>query len=130
MKKTLLILVLLFSTNLYSQDIQCKEDGNQMEMNRCAYEDFEKADNELNKVYGKLRTKKKGNKLYLKNLKASQNLWIKFRDAELEMLFSCKDENIRMCFGSMYPLLFNGEKARITEERTVSLKNYLKEEEL
>lgn len=37
-------MTLLCSTLLYANTIQCKEDGNQMQMNHCAYEDFQKAE--------------------------------------------------------------------------------------
>ena len=97
-----------------------------MQMNQCAYEDFLKADKALNKVYKALRTKKKNDKAYLKNLKTSQRLWIKFRDAELELIFSCDEENKHICFGSMYPLLYNTSKEKITNDRAKVLQSYLK----
>lgn len=128
MKKILLPLTLLFSTLLFANTIQCKEDGNQMQMNQCAYEDFKKADKALNKVYKALRNKKKNDKAYLANLKTSQRLWIKFRDAELDLIFTCETGDKRQCFGSMYPLLYNSEKAAITQQRVKGLENYLKEE--
>lgn len=128
MKKILLPLTLLFSTLLFANTIQCKEDGNQMQMNQCAYVDFQKADKALNKVYKALRNKKKNDKAYLVNLKTSQRLWIKFRDAELDLIFTCETGDKRQCFGSMYPLLYNSEKAAITQQRVKGLENYLKEE--
>ncbi|RLA70374.1 MAG: hypothetical protein DRG09_03415 [Epsilonproteobacteria bacterium] len=130
MNKTLLSLILLLGTTLYANAIQCKEDGNQREMNLCAYEDFKKADKELNKVYKALRAKNKSDKAYLKNLKTSQRLWIKFRDAELDLIFTCESEDMRMCFGSMYPLLYNSEKASITQQRVKGLENHLRAETL
>ncbi len=128
MKTILLALILLIHTTLYANSIQCKEDGTQMQMNQCAYEDFQKSDKALNKVYKALRTKKKNDKAYLKNLKASQKLWIKFRDAELDLIFSCESENVRLCFGSMYPLLLNAEKEEITQQRIKVLNSYLTQE--
>ena len=95
-------------------------------MNRCAYEAFQKADKELNKVYNELRSKNKKDKLYLKHLKASQKLWLKFLDAELNAIYTCEDENKRMCFGSMYPLMFNSTKTELTQDRIKQLKRYLK----
>ena len=128
MKKTLLSLTLLLGTTLYANNIQCKEDGNQRQMNQCAYEDFQKADKALNKVYKALRSKNKNDKAYLSNLKTSQRLWIKFRDAELDLIFTCETDDMRQCFGSMYPLLYNSEKAAITDQRVKSLQKYLKSE--
>ena len=116
-------ITLLLSTSLYATE--CKEDGNQMEMNQCAYDNFRKADNELNRVYQELRAKQKDEKIYLKNLKTSQRAWIKFRDAELETLFSCAKKNKAICFGSMYGLLLNAEKTELTQQRVEQLKGYL-----
>jgi len=125
MKKTLLSLTLLLGTTLNANNIQCKEDGNQLQINQCAYEDFKKADKALNKVYKALRSKKKNDKTYLTNLKISQRLWIKFRDAELDLIFSCKSGNKRQCFGSMYPLLYSSEKTTLTKQRTKRLRSYV-----
>ena len=97
-----------------------------MQMNQCAYNDYKRADIALNRVYKKLRAKNKSDKAYLKNLKISQRLWIKFRDAELDLIFTCESGDTRMCFGSMYPLLYNSEKAAITKQRVKSLNSYLK----
>ncbi|MDQ7084991.1 MAG: lysozyme inhibitor LprI family protein [Sulfurovum sp.] len=124
----ILLLTLLLGTMIYANNIECKEDGSQMQMNFCAYEEFQKADKSLNKVYKALRHRNKNDKIYLVNLKISQRLWIKFRDAELALVFSCNYEDKRQCFGSMYPLLYNSEKTSITEQRVKSLEKYLKEE--
>ncbi len=126
MKNIPLTLTLLLYSSLFANDIQCKEDGNQLEMNKCAYESFQKADKELNKVYNELRAKNKKDKLYLNHLKASQKLWLKFLDAELNAVYTCEDENKQMCFGSMYPLMFNSTKTELTQDRTKQLKRYLK----
>lgn len=130
MKTTLVTLTLLLSSTLHANNIQCKEDGNQMQMNKCAYEDFKKADKALNKIYKALGQQNKNDKTYLANLKSSQLLWIKFRDAELNLVFSCAEENKRICFGSMYPLLYNSEKETITKARTKVLQSYLTSENL
>lgn len=130
MKTALLLLILLFNTTLNANYTQCNEEGTQMQMNQCAYEEFQKADKELNKVYKTLLNKKKDDKIYLQNLKTSQRLWIKFRDAELAMIFSCESDNKRECFGSMYSLLLNSEKTDITQQRVDNLRNHLRNEEL
>ncbi len=128
MIKTLLSLILLLSATLSASNLQCKEDGNQMQMNQCAYEDFQEADRELNRVYKALRKKKKSDKAYLANLKTSQRLWIKFRDAELDLIFTCETANKRQCFGSMYPLLYHSEKEVMTRQRVKRLNEYIREE--
>lgn len=125
MKPAIVILILLLSSTLFANDIQCKEDGTQMEMNQCAYEAFQKADQELNKVYNEVRQKNKEDKLFLKNLKTSQRVWLKFLEAELNAIYSCPEGNQRICFGSMFPLLYNDSKTELTKERTIQLKRYL-----
>jgi len=127
MKKSIVILTLLLSSTLIANEIQCKEEGNQMEMNQCAYEDFQKADKELNKVYQEVRKKNKNDQLFLKNLKTSQKLWLNFLDAELNTIYSCPEGNQRICFGSMFPLLYNGSKTELTNDRTTQLKRYLQD---
>lgn len=129
MKKILLalMLALLSSTTLFANEIQCKENGNQMELNQCAYDEFKEADKELNKIYNEVREKHKKDKLYLKNLKTSQKLWLKFLDTELDTIYSCDEDHKRICFGSMYPLLYNGSKTELTQDRTEQLKRYLHE---
>jgi uncharacterized protein YecT (DUF1311 family) len=129
MKKILFSLILLLNTSLYANAIQCQTDGNQLQMNQCGYEEFQKKDKALNNVYKALKSKYKNDKKYLNNLKISQSLWIKFRDAELDLIFTCKDEDKRLCFGSIYPLLFNTKKAYITQQRTEILKSYVETEE-
>jgi uncharacterized protein YecT (DUF1311 family) len=128
MKKiTLTLALLLFSSMAYAEEsaIECKEDGNQMEMNKCAYDEFQKADKELNKVYKELREAKKEDNLFLKNLKKAQKAWIVYRDADLDAQFTCKGGDLRYCFGSMYGLMLNSSKAELTNQRVKLLKEQL-----
>jgi len=125
MKQVITLLAFLASVSLFANDIQCKEDGNQIEINQCAYEEFQKADAELNKIYAEVRKRNQDDQLFLKNLKTSQKLWLKFLDTELNAIFSCPEGNQRICFGSMFPLLYNGSKTELTHDRTIQLKRYL-----
>lgn len=125
MKKLATIAVaLIVSSTLYAR--VCKEDGDQAQMNQCAYEEFLKADKELNRVYRQLRAKKKDDKFFLKKLTIAQRAWIQFRDAELESIFPCKNEQKQMCYGSMYELLFYGTKAQMTKQRLKELRERIK----
>lgn len=126
--KYLSVVTLLLTTQLSANeaDIKCNHDGNQMEMNQCAYDDYEKADKALNNAYKELVKLKKGNKVYITKLKTSQRLWIKFRDAELETIFACEDGDMRMCWGSMYNLIYHVEMKELTDKRTATLKGYIK----
>lgn len=106
--------------------LDCNVEGTQQEMNQCAGDDFQKADRELNQVYQAIFKKEKNNKIYLNKLQTSQRAWIVFRDAELEAMFACKDENKRVCWGSMYGMLYPHAKEALTRERIKRLKTYLK----
>jgi uncharacterized protein YecT (DUF1311 family) len=106
--------------------VKCNPAGNQMELNACAGEEFEKADAELNKVYNSLLQKEKKDVLFIKKLRESQKAWVRFRDAELDATFACVD-SVRECWGSMYPMCYHFYKAKITRDRTTRLKKYLTE---
>jgi uncharacterized protein YecT (DUF1311 family) len=126
-KMTTILSVLLLTSMAYSAEatLECKEDGNQMEMNKCAYDDFQKADKELNETYKALRAAKKEDKLFLKNLKIAQKAWLVYRDADLDAEFTCKGGDLRYCFGSMYGLMLNSSKAELTNQRVKILKSQL-----
>ncbi|CAA6818015.1 MAG: Unknown protein [uncultured Sulfurovum sp.] len=133
MKKIIILLAtLVLATTLYGAEgpIKCKEDGTQLEMNKCAHDDFLKADKELNQVYKALRKVKKEDKLFLKNLKKAQRAWLAYRDADLDAQFTCEGGDLRSCFGSMYGLLLNGSKAELTLQRVKILKEQLSEANL
>lgn len=119
-----LLLVLFITSSLLAKDMKCNENGNQLELNQCAHEKFKETDKKLNTVYNKLRVKHKNDKLYLKNLKTSQKIWLKFLEAELNTIYSCDDKNIKVCFGSMFPLLYSNSKTELTENRTRQLEKY------
>jgi uncharacterized protein YecT (DUF1311 family) len=63
-----------------SQDeAQCQLDGNQRELNECAYTRFMKADAEMNRLYSEqISHLSASNK---KRLLASQRAWLVYRDA-------------------------------------------------
>lgn len=106
---------------------QCNPEGTQMEMNRCAKDDYVAADKKLNATWKALLAKEKDNKAYIKSLRAAQRAWIKFRDKEIEAMFACEGDKIRVCWGSMYPLLYHSEMTEITEARTKRLQKYLEQ---
>ncbi|CAA6810376.1 MAG: Unknown protein [uncultured Sulfurovum sp.] len=134
MKKTItLCLALLLGTSIYALaegGIECKEDGTQMEMNKCAYDDFLRADRELNHIYQALRRAKRENILYLRNLRKAQKAWLVYRDADLDAQFSCEGGDLRSCFGSMYGLSLNSAKAELTNQRIKILREQLEEANL
>ena len=91
-------------------------------MNKEAYAEFNKADNELNEVYQTILAEYKTDTLFVENLKASQRIWIKFRDAELKMKFPDYSDKI---YGSIHPTCRAFYLMELTEKRTESLKVWL-----
>ena len=91
-------------------------------MNIEAYSEFNKADTQLNEVYQKILTEYKTDTLFIENLKASQRVWIKFRDAELKMRFPAYSDRI---YGSIYPTCRAFYLLELTENRTETLKEWL-----
>ena len=63
----------------------------QSEMDRQAIGKFNKQDQELNKVYKQILKEYSNDTVFIKNLKSSQKLWIRFRDAEVLMKYPDND---------------------------------------
>ena len=115
MKKTLLLIqFLLFSIIGFSQS--------QIEMNATANTSFEKSDKELNVVYQKILKEYKNEISFLKNLKKSQLLWLKFRDAEMLARFP---DPSNLTYGSIFPLCYSQHKEELTRQRINNLKVWL-----
>jgi uncharacterized protein YecT (DUF1311 family) len=90
----------------------------QQEMNAGAAAEFAKADKELNEVYAKvLGVLDDGSK---EKLKKSQRAWVVYRDAEADFSADAEARG-----GSMWPLIHEGTRARLTTERVKSLKELL-----
>ena len=103
------------------------ENGSQAELNMCAYNDFAKADKELNTLWPQVKkfavdgdAALEGNdKGYVKALLASQRAWIAYRDGQCE-LYGFQSRG-----GSMEPMLVSGCKAQMTEARIKELKSIM-----
>lgn len=109
------------------EDIKCNGNGNQLELNACARDDFTKADNELNKTYQALIKKEADDKFFIRKLRLAQKAWLSFRDADLEARFACAEDNVRVCWGSMYIMSLFYRKAELTRERTKHFQQLLKD---
>jgi len=121
----ILIYLSLFLLSSSAFAFECNPEGSQSEMNQCSYDDFLKADKALNEVYQALIKQSAGDKTYITALRKAQRAWIKFRDAELDAMFSCPEEDIKLCWGSLVGLFYPNAKAELTEERTKKLQHYL-----
>jgi uncharacterized protein YecT (DUF1311 family) len=97
----------------------CDDPQTQSDMNYCAKYRFEKADGELNDVYGRLKS---GYARYAEPkaaLVAAQRAWVSFRDAE------CKQDEMAADGGSAAPMVILECKARLTIARTEQLQDRL-----
>jgi len=108
-------------------EIKCNDSGNQLELNACASDNFAKADKELNQAYQSLIKKEAGDPLFISKLRLAQKAWLAFRDADLEARFACSENDVRACWGSMYPMSFLFRQAELTRERTRQLQQILKD---
>ena len=97
----------------------CADLLSQKEMNRCAADEYKKADTELNKVYQQLLPKVEGE--HKEKLKTAQRAWIAFRDGH------CEFEAYAFEGGSMQPLIRYSCLAAVTRERTKQLRGALQE---
>ena len=102
-----------------AQEVDCANAVTQMDMNQCAYDDWEAADAELNDAYGQAMVLLQGWDADLPKdeqggaqaLKEAQRAWITFRDK------ACEAEGYAMKGGSAEPLLVYGCMRQLTEER-------------
>jgi len=95
----------------------------QFEMNKESSETYLKLEQELKNVYNQIITEYKNDSIFIDKLKNSQQLWVKFRDAEVEMLFPEPDKRI---YGSMYSMCYIGYLSELTKVRIAELEEWLK----
>jgi len=70
----------------------------QYEMNKDAYNEYKKTDKELNKVYKEIIELYKDDTLFIKKLRIAQRIWIKLRDADLEMQYPHMNDTIDVMY--------------------------------
>ena len=104
------LIVLVPIASWAGDGIKCNDGGNQLELNACAIDDFAKADKELNQTYQSLIKKDADAPSFISKLRLAQKAWLAFRDADLEARFACSEDNVRICWGSMYPMRSSIEK--------------------
>lgn len=97
----------------------CADLTAQNDMNRCAADEYKKADAELNRVYQQLLPKVEGE--HKEKLKIAQRAWIAFRDAH------CEYEAFSFEGGTMQPLIRFSCLEAATRERTKQLRGALQE---
>jgi uncharacterized protein YecT (DUF1311 family) len=93
----------------------------QADMNRDANESYKKTDKELNEIYKTILSEYKSDTVFIKNLKASQRIWVAFRDAELKVKYPETDTRY---YGSVYPMCVSSYLEKLTHERIKTLREW------
>ncbi len=119
MKLRPLALVLILASSFHPAHAAVAE--TQKDMNAQASEEFTKADKELNEVYAKVLevlddTAKE-------RLKIAQRAWCVYRDSEAQFRADAEARG-----GSMWPLVHESVRSKLTKERVKALKEYLIED--
>jgi uncharacterized protein YecT (DUF1311 family) len=114
-KKLIFILTLFIAVSASAQS--------QTAMNSDAKGSYKKVDDELGVVYQQILKKYSKNTKFIDALRASERLWIQFRDAEVKMMYPAEDT--RMAYGSMYSLLYYSYLEVLTKARTKNLRRWL-----
>jgi len=122
--KLIAVLLCLPCTAFAQETIDCDLNGPQIELNQCAYEDYQAADAELNDVYKKAVAALKEMDSYqepkdqigVKTLKEAQRAWITYRD------LACEAEAFTFFGGTAAPMVHSGCMAAITRARTEDLR--------
>ena len=109
MKKYLIFLVFFFT--LFNTAFGQKEN-----------DPYVKAEKEINSVYQKILREYGSDKEFIKNLRASQRLWIQFRDAEIKARYPNQTPGY---YGSIYPSCLASLKAQLTNDRIKTLSVWL-----
>lgn len=100
-----------------AQQPNCNNPQTQAEMNACAGIAYRNADRRLNQVYQQVLPKLPAARR--QQLTTAQQAWIRFRDA------SCTFERSEVTGGTMEPMIYSSCLARLTEQRTKDLQQYL-----
>ena len=114
MKNLVIVIILTLSFSCFSQT--------QAEINKDAYAEFNKSDKRLNEIYQTIVSKYKYDSIFIKNLKKSQRIWIKFRDAEIEMKYPSYPNKQ---YGSIHPTCIAFYLKKLTDKRIEILKEWV-----
>ena len=94
----------------------------QGDLNQEANDKYKKADLELNTIYRKILLVYKEDTGFINNLKASQRIWITFRDAELKVKYPNSDSRY---YGSVFPMCASIYLEQLTRDRINTLKIWI-----
>ena len=94
----------------------------QGEMNGESSSGLKNAEKELKTVYERILVEYKQDTEFIKNLKESQDLWTKLRDAELKTKFPDREPGY---YGSVQPMCISDYLTELTNDRIKRLQTWL-----
>ncbi|MBX2899411.1 MAG: DUF1311 domain-containing protein [Cyclobacteriaceae bacterium] len=122
MKKNLLtVLLLLLSVGITQAQTREKAQTQDAETKE-AINAFKTVDAELNAVFSKILTQYKSDTEFIKNVKEAQELWLKFRAAEVKAKFPDRTPGT---YASGHTICVNDYLTELTVSRIVTLKIWL-----
>ena len=115
-------MIKVFTTILLSLFFFCSYAQTQTDMDQTESNELTKADKKLNAVYQKIISDYRKDAVFIKNLKASQRLWIQFRDVELKMKYPDRPAGY---YGSVQPICQSVYLAQLTNDRIKDLQVWI-----
>jgi len=97
----------------------------QLDRDGCAGEDRQQAQRELDNVLDQV-TKRWPDGDFVRKVRAAQQAWLKYRDAELAACFP--SGNPGLTYGSSFPERWDLEEAHLSRVRARALRGYLSED--
>ncbi|MBO9698041.1 MAG: DUF1311 domain-containing protein [Sphingopyxis sp.] len=129
-----MIMTMTFALAAAAQDpeIDCDNAMAQIELNACAWKEFERADAAMNAQWKLTAARMKeidagfdrshdNRPGYFDTLLAAQRAWLTYRDKQ------CASEGYTMRGGSAEPMVISGCQTQLTEARTKQLKDLIEE---
>jgi uncharacterized protein YecT (DUF1311 family) len=92
----------------------------QGQLNQQAAAAYRKADQELNRMYQQILKEYRAQTVFLQSLKAAQQRWIQFRDAEMKARYPAANAQVE--YGSFFPVCYSNGLEELTKARTKQLR--------
>jgi uncharacterized protein YecT (DUF1311 family) len=124
----LLLLLALLPSNQSAQTakkISCDDTAKtQGELHKCASDEYAAANLRMDSTYQRILREYAADSVFVNKLQAAQQAWLKFRDAEIRALYPEEDKLAN--YGSAWPMCYDEELTRLTQQRTRELEQWLK----
>jgi uncharacterized protein YecT (DUF1311 family) len=117
MKKIYILFIVLF----FSQNVLLKAQT-QTDLNMVASAELKKAEAEMSLVFNKILKIYSEDKVFITNLKKSQQAWLEFRSIELQVMFPEREPGY---YGSVHSMCLSNYLVQLTNERTKKLTTWI-----